>query len=190
MTFRNRRLIVAAVLCITGLDLAYAQSAVEQLKPLVEVSARRLDIAKRVALSKWDSGTPVEDAAREALVIQGAVKAGEVKGLDDTAVANFFRAQIEANKVVQYSLLADWRREGKAPEHAPIDLIKSIRPELDQLQVAMIADLAQTVDVRASKTCRVDVAKAAGAYLAEHRSDTAALDAVALDRALAATCTM
>ena len=37
-------------------------------------------------------------------------------------VSNFLRAQIEANKCVQYALLAEWRRVEKAPDHKPVDL--------------------------------------------------------------------
>ena len=80
----------------------------------------------------------MEDASREAQVIAAAVQAGKAKGLDEASVADFFRAQIEANKIVQYSLLATWRRAGKAPAHAPLDLAKTIRPQLDQLQTALV----------------------------------------------------
>ena len=98
---------------ITATGAGHSQNAAGQLQSLVETSARRLVIAKQVALAKWDDGTAVEDAPREAKVIAGAVKDGESVGLEPASVANFFRAQIEANKVVQYSLLADWRRSGK-----------------------------------------------------------------------------
>jgi chorismate mutase-like protein len=111
---------------------------------LVETSARRLQIAQQVALAKWDSGAAVEDVAREEQVIAAATKLGEARGLDKSLVQNFFRAQIEANKIVQYSLLADWRRVGKTPEHSPVDLTKTIRPELDQVQTELIAELADT----------------------------------------------
>jgi chorismate mutase len=50
------------------------------------------------------------------------------------AVSNFFRAQIEANKLVQYSLLAEWHRAGKAPDHTSVNLANAIRPELDRLE--------------------------------------------------------
>jgi chorismate mutase len=59
--------------------------------------ARRIHIAHDVALSKWDNGSPVEDAAREAQVIQNAVSGTQSKGLDAAWVTEFFRAQIEAN---------------------------------------------------------------------------------------------
>src|SRR5258706_13927799 len=112
------------------------------------------------ALAKWDSGTPVENASREAEVVASAVKMGESRGSDQATASNFFRAQVEANKLVQYSLLAERRRLDKAPDHAPVDLAGTIRPELDQLGTELIAELRETGVLRASASCRSDVAKA------------------------------
>jgi chorismate mutase len=146
-------------------------------------------IAQQVALAKWDSGAAVEDLPREAQVITGAVKDGVSRGLDPTSVSNFFKAQIEANKVIQYSLLADRHRAGRAPTHAPIDIVATIRPELDHVQAALIAELADTVAIRASTTCRADVAKAIGKYVSVQKHEVGPLQSIALDRALAASCT-
>jgi chorismate mutase len=110
--------------------------------------------------------------------------------LNPTSVSNFFKAQIEANKVIEYSLLADWRRFGRAPAHPPIELVATIRPELDHVQAALIAELADTVAIRASTTCRVDVAKAIGKYILEHKHEIGPLQSIALDRSLAASCTL
>jgi chorismate mutase len=41
------------------------------------------------------------------------MKDGVAKGLDEASVSNFFNSQIEANKFVQYTLLADRYRAGK-----------------------------------------------------------------------------
>jgi chorismate mutase len=89
---------------------------------------------------------------------------------------------------VQYGLLADWHRSGRAPAHAPINLVATIRPQLDQLQSALIAELKEAAPIRASATCSVDVAKAVGKYVTAHKRDVGPLEAIALDRALAATC--
>jgi chorismate mutase len=181
---------VSAFAAIGQMGAAYAQNAVEQLQPLVETTAHRLMIAEQVALAKWDSGKPVEDEPREAQVILGAVKDGGAKGLDEQSVSNFFKAQIEANKIVQYALLADWYRAGKAPEHAPVDLLKEIRPQLDVIQKSLIAELADTAAVRRSKTCHADVAKAVGKYVSTHANGRGPIDAATLDRALAGACTL
>jgi chorismate mutase len=174
---------------IIGTSAARGQIAIDRFQSLVETSARRLLIAQQVALAKWDSGAAVEDPPREAQVIAGAVRDGVSRGLDRTSVSNFFQAQIEANKVIQYSLLADWRRAGRAPAHAPIDLVATVRPELDHVQAALIAELADTMAIRASTTCRADVAKAIGKYVLVHKHEVGPLQFIALDRALSASCT-
>ena len=179
-------IILASAIPVTG--AALSQNAQDPLQGLVETSARRLTIAREVALAKWDQGTPVEDAPREEKVIASAVKDGTAAGLEPATVESFFRAQIEANKVVQYALLAEWRRSGAAPAHAPINLVMTIRPQLDQLQSALIEELKDAAAIRASATCSTEVAKAAGKYTAAHKHDVDPLEAIALDRALAATC--
>jgi len=137
----SRRLALAAGIAIGAMDVAHAQPAIERFWPLVATSARRLAIAERVALAKWTGRVEVEDAAREAQVVHSAVQYGAPKGLDERLIANVFNAQIEANKVVQYSLLGDWHRNGRAPAHKPVNLA-AIRLELDRLQTDLIEELA------------------------------------------------
>jgi chorismate mutase len=189
MHFHLEKLALVAVFAIGGMGTACAQSAVEQLQPLVATTAQRLMIGEQVALAKWDSGKAVEDAPREEQVILGATKDGVAKGLDEASVSNFFKAQIEANKFVQYALLADWYRAGKAPEHAPVDLLKVIRPQLDEVQKTLIAELVDTAAVRTSKTCHADLAKAIGKYVSTHAHDGGPINAETLDRSLAGACT-
>lgn len=184
-----RKLAIVVILMCGQIGAASAQSAVEKLQPLVETTARRLMIGELVALSKWDSGKAVEDAPREAQVIRGAVKDGVERGMDEASVSNFFNAQIEANKFVQYALLADWYRAGKAPEHAPVDLVKGIRPQLDEIQRSLIAELVDTLEIRKSRTCGAEIAKAVGKYLSTHQhGDDGPVTAAMLDRALAGAC--
>jgi len=189
MQLSKRKLAMVIAFATIGISAAPGQDAIDRLHPLVETSARRLHIAEQVALAKWDSGAAVEDLPREAQVIRDAVRDGVSRGLDPTSISNFFKAQIEANKIIQYSLLADWRRSGRAPTHAPIDLVATVRPELDYVQTSLLAELADTVAIRASTTCRADVAKAIGRYILEHKHEVGPLQSIALDRALAASCT-
>ena len=170
------------------MGLMQPQTTADRLQALIATSAQRLSIGKQVALSKWDSKIPVEDAPREAHVIAAAIQAGELRGLDQTFVATFFKAQIEANKLVQYSLLAEWYRLGNAPAHLSIDLSNAIRPELDRIQTALIAELADTTNIRAKASCPTELAVAIGKYVAAHQADLSHLDAIALDRSLATAC--
>lgn len=189
MHFHFEKLAIVAAFAVGGMAPAYAQNAVEQLQPLVEMTAHRLTIGEQVALAKWDSGKAVEDAPREERVIRAAIEAGVAKGLDAASISNFFNAQIEANKFVQYALLADWYRAGKAPEHPPVDLLNVIRPELDRVQKSLIAELADTAAVRSNKMCHADVARAVGKYVSMHAHDVGPVNAATLDRSLAGACT-
>jgi chorismate mutase len=183
--------ILPALIAVSTINAAatdHSQLTEDPLQRLVETSAERLAIAEEVALAKWDSGAPVEDEAREAQVISGAVKAAEARGLKADEVSRFFKAQIEANKEVQYSLLAEWRRAGSAPDHEPVSLAL-IRPKLDQLELEFIDELSGTATIRASPSCSVSIARTVGKYVSAHNNEMGSVQAVALDRALAATCT-
>ncbi|WP_158943077.1 chorismate mutase [Granulicella sp. S190] len=179
---------IAGAILMASINTAYTQTAVDSLQPLVELSARRLTVAQQVALSKWDSGTPVQDSPREAKVIADAVRDGAAKGLDQTFLSNFFKDQIEANKTVQYSLLATWHRAGDAPTHSRIDLVATIRPELDQIQTSLLKELADTEKTRSSPSCKTDLANAVGRYLSAHKIAPVSLQAITLDRSVAEVC--
>jgi chorismate mutase len=183
------RTVILITVLTSKIATVHAQMGVDQFQPLVRTSAQRLAIGRLVAFAKWDNGSRVTDAAREGQVILSAIKESEPYHLDRAFVTDFFRAQIEANKLVQYSLLADWHRAGRAPAHESIDLSRVIRPQLDELQTEIIRELANTADIRANSACRQYLAKAIGKYLAERKRDRDCLDRIALDRALAVTCT-
>lgn len=160
----------------------------ELLLPLVQASAKRISLAREVALSKWDSGAPVEDVLREGQVIDSAAKAAAAHGLDEQFVRNFFRAQIEANKTVQYGLLTDWYRKGTAPVHSPIDLKTAIRSQLDELEVILLGDLKKAFPIRASDKCHAAVAIEVERYLAKEGKNLHTVESLALDRSLASFC--
>jgi chorismate mutase len=189
MHLNRRNLVIMTILAIGGNGIEGGQNAIDQLQPLVEASVHRLDVAEQVAFAKWDSKAKVEDAPREAQVIMDAVKEGESAGLDRTFVANFFRAKIEANKVVQYALLADWYRAGGAPAHGPANLTTGIRPKLDRLQTELVGELVDTISIRVRASCHADIVMAIGKYLSTHKYDPARRQAIVLDRALATACT-
>ncbi len=179
---------IVAIACTAG-TLLQAQAFEQPLKDLVADSARRIAIAHQVALTKWDSGSPVEDSARESQIIQGVTVAAQAKGLGEAYSADFFRAQIEANKLVQYSLLTEWHKSGRAPKHEPVDLKSTIRPELDRLQSNLLSDLSGSSDFRSRPDCPAIVAKATAQYLDGQHEPLDGLDGIALNRALATVCT-
>ncbi|WP_268798503.1 chorismate mutase [Pseudomonas huanghezhanensis] len=131
-----KQLQLAALACgllSTGLHAAPAQQPPVQLQPLIAAMEQRLEIANDVARSKWHSGKPVQDSERERQVIQNAEsRAGEFKLADDD-VRYFMAAQMEANKMVQYARLEQWRDTGHSPEKPDVNLTDGIRGRLDTL---------------------------------------------------------
>lgn len=147
-------------LYLSGAMAAPASSAPAELPALLGSIEQRLNIADQVALSKWDSHKAVEDRAREREVIAGAViKATQYK-LEPAFVEQFFAAQIEANKLVQYGLLNDWRVAGQAPDSPWPDLVGQIRPQLDKLQTTLMEQLAAFAPYRSTADCPQWIAQA------------------------------
>ncbi|MHC8344710.1 chorismate mutase [Pseudomonas sp. RT6P73] len=123
------------------------------LQPLLVTMNERLNIGDLVALTKWDSGKPIQDSVREAQVISNARKMAVKRKLDPEQVAELLAAQIEANKLVQYGLLAIWRAAGKAPDTPRPDLAKQIRPQLDELQSRLLQQYADFAPYRKDPNC-------------------------------------
>ncbi|MGL6245905.1 chorismate mutase [Pseudomonas sp.] len=125
----------------------------DSLQPLLVTMNERLNIADLVALTKWDSGKSIQDSAREAQVIANARKVAVDRKLDPEPVAELIAAQIEANKLVQYGLLAQWRAAGKAPDTQRPDLARQIRPQLDELQNRLLQQYADFAPYRKDPSC-------------------------------------
>jgi chorismate mutase len=128
--------------CIVASALWRDAVADDKLAVLIGLVEERLRLMRAVAESKWNSGAPVEDEAREERVIAGIVVLAPSYGLDPRQAAAFFRAQIEAAKCVESELIARWAAARAAPFAAPADLQTAIRPQLDRLTPAMLAALA------------------------------------------------
>ena len=121
---------------------AHASEVPATFAPLLNSIAERLTIADQVALSKWDSHKPVEDKKRDQEVIASVVAQAPSYKLDPAAVEQFFSAQIEANKMLQYARLAQWHAVGIAPQKAAANLAQDIRARLDNLQPELLTAYA------------------------------------------------
>lgn len=144
--------------CVLGLAIGSAQAGMssappESLNLLLATMNERLNIADQVALSKWDSGKPIQDSAREAQVIGTARMLATARQLDPDAVAELVAAQIEGNKLVQYGLLAQWQAAGKAPDVPRSDLSTQIRTQLDELQTRLLKHYAAFTQYRNDPAC-------------------------------------
>ncbi|MHC8401699.1 chorismate mutase [Pseudomonas sp. MDT1-17] len=133
--------------------------APDSLRPLLVTLNERLSIGDLVALTKWDSGKPIQDSARETQVIASARKMAVDRKLNPDEVAELIAAQIEASKLLQYGLLAHWRAAGKAPDTPRPDLANQIRPQLDELQNRLLQQYADFAPYRKDPECANWLAK-------------------------------
>lgn len=133
--------------------------APDSLQSLLVTMNERLSIGDLVALTKWDSGKPIQDTAREAQVVANARKVAAERKLDPDEVAELIAAQVEANKLVQYGLLAQWQAAGKAPDTPRPDLVNQIRPRLDELQNRLLQYYAAFEPYRKDPECAHWLAK-------------------------------
>ena len=105
----------------------------------------RLALMKDVAHAKWLASQPIEDLAREQVVIEQAVISGLRFRLTPAATTRFFTAQIEAAKAIQRYWFSVWATEppsGPAP-----DLRAQIRPRLLTLGDQILAELGTQPEV-------------------------------------------
>lgn len=136
-----------------GLYAANTQQPPAQLQPLIAAMEQRLEIANDVARSKWHSGKPVQDSERERQVIENAEsRASEFKlGADD--VRDFMTAQMEANKMVQYARIEQWRDTGHSPEKPDVNLTDGIRGRLDTLLPVLMQSYSAFQPYRSDAKC-------------------------------------
>ena len=87
--------------------LAVAAAPAETLKPLLETLNERLNIGDLVALTKWDSGKPIQDSPREAQVIANARADAAARDLPADALAAIWEQLVEAS--IAYELV-EWDR--------------------------------------------------------------------------------
>lgn len=131
--------------CATTASFTAADTAtVDRLLGLIK---ERLDVAPDVARTKWNSKAPIEDLPREKQIIDGVAKGATEYGLDPQVAGTFFTGQIEASKVVQNALHAEWTARRQPPFPKVADLGKDIRPVLDRLTPAMMRALAAALPV-------------------------------------------
>lgn len=135
-------------MAVTSAAPAAAAPSGEGLTPLVGLAAERILLADKVAAAKFGTSTPIEDPVREQQVLDRAAALAGQAGIDVPETVEFFRAQIEMNKVVQRGLYDLWTRHPElAPTERP-DLATEVRPALDRITVSFIDQLATTADLR------------------------------------------
>ncbi|GAB1582418.1 chorismate mutase [Phyllobacterium phragmitis] len=179
---RLSRGLLAGALLLGSAGPAWCAGSIE---PLLNFVAERNAIGDEVALSKWDSGKPVQDAAREAVVLSNVREQAPEHGLDPDDAARFFGMQIESNKLVQYQLLDQWRLSGRAPDKPRPDLT-ALRKRLDRLQADMLDALQASAEARKAPDCPVSTARAVKAYAQARHLDP--VHRIAMVRSLGDFC--
>lgn len=102
----------------------------------------RLLMMEQVAAWKWLEDVPIEDTAREAVVLDRAAESGARAGLTPDSSRAFFRAQIDAAKEIQEFWFKRFERYADSkPDSAP-DLTGEIRPRLLELGDRITAAIA------------------------------------------------
>lgn len=180
------RVLAVLFAVVSGLLVATvpASASASGLWRLTDLAAQRVAIADQVAAAKYGTPSPIDDPVREQQIYDSVAARAPGLGLDPADAVRFFRAQIEANKLVQRGLYARWdAHPSEVPSPRP-DLAQ-IRPVIDRLNTGLLTEL--TSPARSSRSCPVRQRVAAGVADVVHHFD--ALHARALATATAATCT-
>ncbi|TNF90011.1 MAG: gamma subclass chorismate mutase AroQ, partial [Gammaproteobacteria bacterium] len=121
--------------------LLAAPAAAAPADELYALVGERLSLMRHVAAFKWLNDRPVEDLAREQVVIEAALSEALNRGLEPTGAEVFFQVQIEAAKDIQRYWFERWQA-GSGPKTAP-DLEAEVRPQLLLLGDRIIAGLGR-----------------------------------------------
>lgn len=132
--------LIALLLSACATPPPATRSDVEQLLTLQKA---RLDVAAPVARSKWNSHAPIDDPAREGVILDDVSARAQKLGLNADWTRRFFQDQFEAGKIVQRDLHRQWRVEQRPPFANPPDLALQVRPVLDRLTPDLLNALAR-----------------------------------------------
>jgi chorismate mutase len=140
-----RFLLTAVVVLLAGCAPVPPAADVDGIDRILTLIQQRLGYMDDVARNKWNSGAPIEDLPREREIIDGLGRQAAGYGLDAAIARDFFRAQIEASKIIQRARFAEWRAQNQPPFKDMPDLRERIRPALDALTPEMMKALVASL---------------------------------------------
>ena len=114
-------------------------SDAESIEQFARAVDHRLELMRDVAAAKWIAGSPIQDAAREAAVLQQVAQRAQALGLDGPATQSLFAIQIRLAREVQQRWHARWTAEGQC---APCENLASLQATRDRIDAANTAQLA------------------------------------------------
>lgn len=141
----TRIVAAAAVFFFAGCGVQPPTASVQNIDRLLVLIQQRLDYMDDVARNKWNSGAVIEDLPRERVIIQAIGREAPAYRLNPEIAKDFFRAQIEASKLIQNARFAQWRAGNQPKFTNTADLQNHIRPALDALTPAMLRALAEAM---------------------------------------------
>ena len=188
--FRLSVVMLAVAGSIVAAPAAHAEDggwpARESLVPLTDAAAERVQVADLVAAAKFGTPAPIDDPAREQVVLNTVRTLSVQMGIDPEVSVAIFADQIEANKQVQRGLYVLWTAH---PEQAPTerpDLVKVVRPILDRITTQLLEQIKATPHARVHPSCFGQLIVAWVHVSHDRQLDT--LHRSALARALASVC--
>ncbi|WP_405817756.1 chorismate mutase [Streptomyces sp. NBC_00838] len=156
-----------------------------RLHPLADLSARRLATADLVAAAKRGTGSPVDDPAREKLVLDTVARQAREAGGDPGVTVRILRDQIEANKHVQRALHSRWDAEPSAAPAQRPDL-DDVRQEINRVNTELVHAIADSPAARAAPSCGAELTAAKTRVRRDRHLD--GVHAAALTHALRSVC--
>jgi chorismate mutase len=111
----------------------------DEFDALVALVVQRLALAEDVAAAKFASGQPVDDPLREREILDSVARRLIRPRVLHERGMQFFRDQIEANKVIQRGLHEHWRDHPEDLPVVPHNLAVEVRPRLDHITGKMLS---------------------------------------------------
>ncbi|RMZ59663.1 gamma subclass chorismate mutase AroQ [Chryseobacterium nematophagum] len=108
---------------------------------LLRLINKRLSISPIVARSKWNTKAPIDDPAREKIILDSVQAKAKKLGIDENFAKDFFQAQFEAGKIVQRQLHKQWQTQNQGLFDPSPDLANEVRPILDSLTPQLLMEL-------------------------------------------------
>lgn len=131
------------------------QDLVQQYRQLLCLLAKRMKIGEEVALSKWQSKKAIFDPVRERAILAASVAKASHYGLDKQWLTTFFANQMRASCLVQEHMFSLWKSNHHNLTSAPhVDLIGTIRPQLDTINAQLVELAKKTISLRGSEQCK------------------------------------
>ncbi|MEO1018026.1 MAG: gamma subclass chorismate mutase AroQ [Pseudomonadota bacterium] len=134
--YRAILLILSTVIIVAAADVR-AETAEQAVYRGI---AARLELMQPVAAWKLENGAPVEDLAREQIVLENAAADAGAAGLDAATTLPFIQAQMDAAKEIQECWMLRWQAGETIPSPVP-DLVNDIRPKLLEIGGGQLGDI-------------------------------------------------